>query len=150
MFVFTVGASYWMVVVILSALLWAHFARLVRGEVLSWRERDFVALAKIAGASPLRIVRRHLLPNVASSILVLATLQVGWAIVVESTLSFLGAGIPPPAPTWGNLVAEGRDVLDDAWWISLFPGLAIMAVVLSLNLVGDWLRDALDPRLRQL
>jgi peptide/nickel transport system permease protein len=149
-FVVTVGASFWMVVAILALLLWAHFARLVRGEVLSWKARDFVALARVAGASTPRIIVQHLFPNIFNSVVVLATLQVGWAIVVESALSFLGAGIPPPAPTWGNLVAEGRDVLDSAWWISILPGLAIMLVVLSFNLFGDWLRDVLDPKLRQL
>jgi len=149
-FVVTVGASFWMVVSILALLLWAHFARLVRGEVLSWKERDFVALAKVAGASTARIIVTHIFPNVFNSVLVLATLQIGWAIVVESALSFLGAGIPPPEPTWGNLVAEGRDVLDSAWWISVFPGIAIMLVVLSFNLFGDWLQDVLDPKLRQL
>ncbi|ETW95214.1 MAG: hypothetical protein ETSY1_31560 [Candidatus Entotheonella factor] len=149
-FVVTIGASFWMVVSILALLLWAQFARLVRGEVLSWKERDFIALAKVAGASTPRIIVSHVLPNIFNSVLVLATLQVGWAIVIESALSFLGAGIPPPEPTWGNLVAEGRDVLDSAWWISVFPGLAIMLVVLSFNLFGDWLRDILDPKLRQL
>ena len=149
-FVVTIGASFWMVVSILALLLWAQFARLVRGEVLSWKERDFVALAKVAGASTPRIIVSHVLPNIFNSVVVLATLQVGWAIVIESALSFLGAGIPPPEPTWGNLVAEGRDVLDSAWWISVFPGLAIMLVVLSFNLFGDWLRDILDPKLRQL
>jgi peptide/nickel transport system permease protein len=149
-FVVTVGASFWMVVAILALLLWAQFARLVRGEVLSWKERDFVARAKVSGASTLRILAQHIFPNIFNSVLVLATLQVGWAIVVESALSFLGAGIPPPAPTWGNLVAEGRDVLDSAWWISVFPGLAIMLAVLACNLFGDWLRDVLDPKLRQL
>ncbi len=149
-FVVTIGASFWMVVTILALLLWAHFARLVRGEVLSWKERDFVALAKVAGASTPRIIVQHLFPNIFNSVVVLATLQIGWAIVVESALSFLGAGIPPPEPTWGNLVAEGRDVLDSAWWISVFPGLAIMLMVLSFNLFGDWLRDVLDPKLRQL
>jgi peptide/nickel transport system permease protein len=149
-FVVTVGASFWMVVSILALLLWAHFARLVRGEVLSWKERDFVALAKVAGASTARIIVTHIFPNIFNSVLVLATLQIGWAIVVESALSFLGAGVPPPEPTWGNLVAEGRDVLDSAWWISVFPGIAIMLVVLSFNLFGDWLRDVLDPKLRQL
>jgi peptide/nickel transport system permease protein len=149
-FVVTIGASFWMVVSILALLLWAHFARLVRGEVLSWKERDFVALAKVAGASTPWIIVRHIFPNIINSVVVLATLQIGWAIVVESALSFLGAGIPPPEPTWGNLVAEGRDVLDSAWWISVFPGLAIMLIVLSFNLFGDWLRDVLDPKLRQL
>ncbi len=139
-----------MVVSILALLLWAQFARLVRGEVLSWKERDFIALAQVAGASRSRIIVSHVLPNIFNSVVVLATLQIGWAIVIESALSFLGAGIPPPEPTWGNLVAEGRDVLDSAWWISVFPGLAIMLVVLSFNLFGDWLRDVLDPKLRQL
>ena len=147
-FVVTIGASFWMVVTILALLLWAHFARLGRGEVLSWKARDFVALAKAAGASTLRIMATHVFPNIFNSVMVLATLQIGWAIVVGSALSFLGAGIPPPEPTWGNLVAEGRDVLDSAWWISVFPGLAIMLVVLSFNLFGDWLRDVLDPKLR--
>src|SRR5215831_6494392 len=149
-FVVTIGGSLVMVVTTLALLLWAQYARLVRGQVLSVKERDFVARAKVAGSSPYRIITVHILPNLINSVVVLATLQVGWGIVVESALSFLGAGVPPPAPTWGNLVAEGRDVLDQAWWIAVCPGLAIMLVVLSFNLVGDWVRDALDPTLRQL
>jgi len=149
-FVVTIGASFVMVVATLALLLWAQYARLVRGQVLSVKERDFVALAKVAGSSTYRIIAVHILPNLINSVVVLATLQIGWGIVVESALSFLGAGVPPPAPTWGNLVAEGRDVLDQAWWIAVCPGLAIMLVVLSFNLVGDWVRDALDPTLRQL
>lgn len=149
-FVVTIGASFTMVVATLALLLWAQYARLVRGQVLSVKERDFVALAKVAGASSRRIIAVHILPNIVNSVIVLATLQIGWGIVVESALSFLGAGVPPPAPTWGNLVAEGRDVLDQAWWIAVCPGLAIALVVLSFNLVGDGVRDALDPKLRQL
>ena len=149
-FVVTVGASFAMVVATLALLLWAQYARLVRGQVLSVKERDFVALAKVAGSSTRRILVVHIFPNLVNSVVVLATLQIGWGIVVESALSFLGAGVPPPAPTWGNLVAEGRDVLDQAWWIAVCPGLAIMLVVLAFNLVGDWIRDALDPTLRQL
>lgn len=149
-FVVTIGASFGMVVATLALLLWAQYARLVRGQVLSVKERDFIALAKVAGASSRRIIAVHILPNIINSVIVLATLQIGWGIVVESALSFLGAGVPPPAPTWGNLVAEGRDVLDQAWWIAVCPGLAIALVVLSFNLVGDWVRDALDPKLRQL
>jgi peptide/nickel transport system permease protein len=149
-FVVTIGASFGMVVATLALLLWAQYARLVRGQVLSVKERDFVALAHVAGASTRRILVVHIFPNLVNSVVVLATLQVGWGIVVESALSFLGAGVPPPAPTWGNLVAEGRDVLDQAWWIAVCPGLAIMLVVLSFNLCGDWVRDALDPKLRQL
>jgi len=139
-----------MVVATLALLLWAQYARLVRGQVLSLKECDFVALAQVAGSSTYRILVVHIFPNLVNSVVVLATLQIGWGIVVESALSFLGAGVPPPAPTWGNLVAEGRDVLDQAWWIAVCPGLAIMCVVLSFNLFGDWVRDALDPTLRQL
>ena len=149
-FVVTIGASFSMVVTTLALLLWAQYARLVRGQVLSVKERDFVALAHVAGCSTRRILAVHILPNLINSVVVLATLQVGWGIVVESALSFLGAGVPPPGPTWGNLVAEGRDVLDQAWWIAVCPGLAIMLVVLAFNLFGDWVRDALDPTLRQL
>jgi peptide/nickel transport system permease protein len=149
-FVVTIGASFAMVVATLALLLWAQYARLVRGQVLSLKERDFVALAQVAGSSTRRILVVHIFPNLVNSVVVLATLQIGWGIVVESALSFLGAGVPPPAPTWGNLVAEGRDVLDQAWWIAVCPGLAIMLVVLAFNLFGDWVRDALDPTLRQL
>jgi peptide/nickel transport system permease protein len=149
-FVVTIGASFSMVVATLALLLWAQYARLVRGQVLSMKARDFVALAQVAGSSTRRILVVHILPNLINSVVVLATLQIGWGIVVESALSFLGAGVPPPAPTWGNLVAEGRDVLDQAWWIAVCPGLAIMLVVLAFNLFGDWVRDALDPTLRQL
>jgi peptide/nickel transport system permease protein len=120
------------------------------GQVLSVKERDFVALAHVAGASTRRILIVHIFPSLVNSVVALATLQIGWGIVVESALSFLGAGVPPPAPTWGNLVAEGRDVLDQAWWIAVCPGLAIMLVVLSFNRFGDRVRDDLEPKLRQL
>jgi len=149
-FAVTVGASFWVVVAVLGFILWARYARLVRGEVLAWKQLDFVALARMAGCSSLRIIISHLLPNVSNSVVVLSTLQVGWAIVVEASLSFLGAGIPPPAPTWGGMVAEGRKYVDTLWWVSVCPGIAIMLVVLSFNMVGDWLRDILDPKLRQL
>jgi len=149
-FVATVGASLLMVVSIIGFLLWPHFARLVRSEVLSLRERDFIASARAVGASDLRIVMAHIIPNLFSTVLVLGTLQMGWVIVVEASLSFLGAGVPPPTPTWGNMVAEGREVIRSAWWIALFPGAAIASVVLAFNLLGDWLRDTLDPRLRGL
>jgi peptide/nickel transport system permease protein len=138
------------VVIATSLILWARFARLIRSEVLSVRERDFVKLARIAGASNLRIMMVHILPNVLNSAVVLLTLQLGFIIIVEATLSFLGAGVPPPTPTWGQMVAGGRTYIETAWWMSLFPGLAIAAVVLSFNLLGDWLRDHLDPKLRQL
>lgn len=145
-----IGPGVHTVVIATSLILWARFARLIRSEVLSVRERDFVKLARIAGASNLRIMTVHILPNVLNSVVVLLTLQLGFVIIVEATLSFLGAGVPPPTPTWGQMVSGGRTYIETAWWISLFPGFAIAAVVLSFNLLGDWLRDHLDPKLRQL
>jgi peptide/nickel transport system permease protein len=111
---------------------------------------DFVALAKVAGASTPRILAMHIFPGVINTLIILATLEVGIVILLESTLSFLGAGVPPPTPAWGSMVADGRDRLAVAWWISTMPGVAIMMTVLSMNLFGDWIRDRLDPRLRQL
>ncbi|MGE0748956.1 MAG: ABC transporter permease [Variibacter sp.] len=146
----TVGPSFWIVALVLGLVLWARFARLIRGEILSWKERDFVALARVAGARGGYIMLHHLLPNVLNSLVVLATLQVGWAIVVEASLTFLGAGIPPPTPTWGGMVAEGLDFVETAWWISVMPGIAILLVVFAFNLLGDWLRDRLDPQLRSV
>lgn len=145
-----IGPGVHTVVIAASLILWARFARLIRSEVLSVRERDFIKLARVAGASHWRIMMVHILPNVLNSVVVLLTLQLGFVILVEATLSFLGAGVPPPTPTWGQMVADGRTYIELAWWMSLFPGLAIAAVVLSFNLMGDWLRDYLDPRLRQL
>jgi len=145
-----IGPGVHTVVIATSLVLWARFARLIRSEVLSVRERDYVKLAKIAGASSLRIMFVHILPNVLNSVVVLLTLQLGFVIIVEATLSFLGAGVPPPTPTWGQMVSAGRTYIETAWWISVFPGLAIAAVVLAFNLMGDWLRDHLDPKLRQL
>jgi peptide/nickel transport system permease protein len=149
-FAVTVGPSFWVVVMVLSFLIWPRYARVVRSEVLSWRSRDFVAQARIAGAGPLRIVATHIVPNVLNSVIVLSTLQVGWAIMVEASLSFLGAGVPPPTPTWGGMISDGRNYVDTLWWISVFPGIAVMLVVLSFNLFGDWLRDILDPKLAQI
>lgn len=149
-FAVTVGPSFWVVVMVLSFLIWPRYARVVRGEVLSLNSRDFIAQARIAGAGPVRIILTHILPNVLNSIVVLSTLQVGWAIMVEASLSFLGAGVPPPTPTWGGMIADGRNYVDTLWWISVFPGIAVMLVVLSFNLFGDWLRDILDPRLAQI
>jgi len=146
----TVGPSFWVVALVLGLVLWARFARLVRGEALSWTVRDFVSLARVAGAGGPYIVLHHILPNVVNSLVVLCTLQVGWAIIVEASLTFLGAGIPPPAPTWGGMVAEGLDFIETAWWISVMPGVAILLVVFAFNLVGDWLRDRLDPQLRSV
>lgn len=146
----TVGPSFIVVVIVLALVLWARFARLVRGEVLSIKGRDYVLLARVAGASGLYIVLRHILPNILNTLVVLCTLQVGWAIIVEASLTFLGAGVPPPTPTWGGMVAEGLDYIESAWWISVMPGVAILFVVFSYNLVGDWLRDVLDPQLRNI
>lgn len=144
------GGSLLTVVFAVALVLWARFARVIRGEVLSIRERDFVAQARIAGSSSIRIMMVHLFPNVLNSLVVLLSLQVGWVIIVEASLSFLGAGVPPPTPTWGSMIAEGRDYIASAWWVSFFPGLAILVTVLAFNLFGDWLRDALDPTMRQL
>jgi peptide/nickel transport system permease protein len=113
-------------------------------------QRDFIARARVNGCSSLRLIVVHLFPNVLNTLMVLLSLQVGWLIIVESSLSFLGAGIPPPPPSWGGIIAEGRDYLTRAWWVSLFAGLAIMLTVLAFNLFGDWLRDTLDPRQRQV
>lgn len=146
----TIGAGFNVVVVVLAISMWARFARLARSEALVSKERDYVAMARVAGAPGYYIIIRHIFPNVINTITVLATLMVGLAILVEASLSFLGAGIPPPTPTWGSMVAEGRTFIETAWWISLFPGIAIMIVVLAFNLFGDWLRDSLDPQLRQL
>jgi peptide/nickel transport system permease protein len=145
-----VGPSFGTVITVLVILLWARYARLVRGETLSIKERDFIARARVAGASHVRIMTRYIFPNVVNSLLVLATLQVGYVILLESALSFLGAGLPRPLPAWGLMIADGRELIVTAWWVSMFPGLAIMLTVLSLNLLGDWLRDHFDPKLRNV
>ena len=148
--VLALGQSFLIIVVILAIAVWPRFARNVRGEVLQLKTMDFVALAKVAGASTPRILAMHIFPGVINTLIILATLEVGIVILLESTLSFLGAGVPPPTPAWGSMVADGRDRLAVAWWISTMPGVAIMMTVLSMNLFGDWIRDRLDPRLRQL
>ena len=138
------------IVVSVGLILWSRFARVVRAEVLSLRERDYVALARVSGASSGQIIRWHLLPNVMNTVVVLASLQIGFTILTEASLSFLGAGIPPPAPAWGAMVAEGRNYVVQAWWVPTMPGLAILLAVLAFNLLGDWLRDTFDPKLRQV
>ncbi len=140
------------VIGVIVVLLWSRYARLARGETLSVRVQDFVSRALVAGSSHRRIMIRHILPNVFNSLVVLATLQVGFVIILESTLSFLGAGVPRPNPAWGLMVADGRQLVASTrgWWVSLLPGMAIMLVVLSMNLLGDWLRDRLDPKQRQM
>lgn len=121
-------------------------ARIVRAEVLSIMPRDFIAASRVIGSSPLRIMVRHILPNLVPIIVVSATLRVGAAILTEAGLSYFGLGVPPPAPTWGGMVADGRTFLDVAWWVSTFPGVALLIVVIATNLVGDGLRDVFDPR----
>ena len=145
-----VGPSFGTVITVLIVLLWARYARLVRGETLAIKELDFIARARVAGASATRIMVKYIFPNVVNSLIVLATLQVGYVILLESSLSFLGAGLPRAEPAWGVMVSDGRELIVTAWWVSMFPGLAIMLTVLSLNLLGDWLRDHLDPKLRNL
>ena len=137
------------VVISISIIIWARYARVTRGEVLSLRESDFIAQARVAGASGARIMWRHIFPNIIPTMLVMLTLQIGTIILVESSLSFLGAGVPPPTPVWGSLIASGRNYLTTAWWIPFFPGIALMLVCLSFNMLGDWLREVLDPKLRQ-
>ncbi|HEX7051242.1 MAG TPA: oligopeptide ABC transporter permease [Longimicrobiales bacterium] len=141
-------ASIPLIIVVLGLTQWPGTARIVRGEVLSLREREFITAAQALGMSRPRIILRHLIPNVLAPVIVAATLGIGNTIVLEAGLSFLGLGVPPPTPSWGNMVADGRQNLIGAWWVATFPGLAIVLTVLAFNLVGDGLRDALDPRLR--
>jgi len=148
--VVTLGQSFSIIVTVLCLFIWPRFARQIRGEVLQLKTQDYVALAKVAGASTRRILLIHIFPGTINTLIVVATLQIGIVILLESVLSFLGAGVPPPTAAWGSMVADGRDRLAGYWWISTFPGLAIMLTVMSLNLFGDWLRDKLDPRLRQV
>lgn len=146
----TVGPSFANVVIAIAVILWARYARVIHGEVVALMERDFIAQARVTGCPPWRIILVHLFPNTLNTLIVLLSLQIGYVIIVEASLSFLGAGIPPPMPAWGSMIAEGRDYVTSAWWVSFFPGLAILLVVLAFNLLGDWLRDTLDPKLRHL
>lgn len=148
--VVTLGQSFAVLILLLALLSWPGAVRLVRAETLSLRTRDYVMLAKVAGASNFRIITRHILPGVINLVVVSATLSMGSIILTEATLSFLGAGIPPPNPSWGSMIAEGRRHLDSAWWVASIPGFCIFLVVMASNFLGDWLRDHFDPRLRQL
>ena len=146
-----VGPSAMNIVIILSVVYWTRYARVIRGEVLSLRERDFVRLAVVAGCSKWKIMRKHILPNVVNSSIVIATLMLGVVIVTEAALSFLGVGVPPPQPAWGLMLADGKKgLMAGYWWLTVFPGVCIMLLVLSANLLGDWLRVKFDPQLRQL
>jgi peptide/nickel transport system permease protein len=146
-----VGPSEMNIVIILALVYWTRYARVIRGEVLSLKERDYVRLAIIAGCSKRTIMRRHILPNVLNSAIVLATLMLGVVIVTEAALSFLGVGVPPPKPAWGLMLADGKKgMMAGYWWLTVLPGCCIMLLVLSANLLGDWLRVKFDPQLRQL
>lgn len=140
--------SLWNIIIILGLTGWTGTARLIRGEILSLRERDFIQAVRALGANAPRIILRHLVPNALTPVLVSATLGVAGAILTEAGLSFLGFGVQPPQPTWGNILTEGRLYIFDAWWLTVFPGLAILVTVLAFNLVGEGIRDAWDPRLK--
>jgi len=142
-----VGTGFGTIIIVFGIAGWVIYARLVRGTVLSLRRREFVEAAQALGGSGLRIVVRHVLPNVVTPVIILATLRVASVIVWESGLSFTGLSVPPPTPTWGRMLSDGRAYLANAWWTATFPGLAIMVTVLGINMLGDGLRDALDPRL---
>jgi peptide/nickel transport system permease protein len=142
------GPSLFNIMVVIGITSWMGTSRFVRAEFLSLRERDFVQAAKSLGVKDHRIIFRHILPNALAPVFVTATLDVATAVLVEAGLSFLGFGVQPPAPSWGNILTEGRTYIFDAWWLTVFPGLAILITVLSFNLLGEGLRDALDPRLR--
>jgi len=144
------GASFGLILILLSIYSWAAFARQIRAQTLLLKNMDYVALAQVAGASVPRLFLRHILPGVASTIMVLMTLNVGTLILSEAGLSFLGVGIPGPTPAWGSMVAEGRSYISENYWIALLPGLAIFLIVYAMNFCGDWLRDRWDPRLRQI
>jgi len=146
--VFALGPSLLNVILVMGATRWVQFARIVRADVLSLREREFVAGARARGNRSLRLLLRHVLPNALTPIIVVATLELAFMIIYESALSFLGLGVQPPTPTWGWMLADGRNYVATAWWLSTFPGVAIMLTVLAVNLLGDWLRDTLDPRLK--
>ena len=149
-FVFVMGQNYASIVIILSPFVAAELARMVRGEALGTRGSNYVALARVAGASHWRVIVKHILPNVAGTIIVVATLQVGALILVEASLSFLGVGVPPPTPAWGLMIDGGREYVATKYWLSLYPGLAIVLTVLSINWIGDWLRNVLDPKQQML
>ena len=138
------------VIVLLAFLAWPAFVRNVRAEILTLKERDYIMYARVAGASRIRMMYKHLLPGVINTVIVIATLRIGQLILAEASLTFLGAGVPPPTPVWRPLDAEGREYLKSAWWVSIWPSLGIFLVVMSLNFLGDWFRDKFDPRLRQL
>jgi peptide/nickel transport system permease protein len=143
------GPSFTNLVIVIGISGWVTYARIARGQVLSLREKEFVEAIRAQGGSRLRIVWRHILPNILSPLIVVATLDLARTIILESTLSFLGLGIQPPTPSWGGMLSDGREYLLSAWWIATFPGVALMLTALSFNRLGDWMRDLTDPRLRR-
>lgn len=145
-----VGPSLWNIIAILGLTNWVQYSRVVRAECLVLREREFIQAAHMMGISTTHILTRHLLPNVMSSVIVISSLLVAKMIIFESSLSFLGLGVPPATPTWGTMISEGRNYIGNAWWVATIPGIAIFVTVMGTNLVGDRLRDLLDPRLRQV
>ena len=147
----TIGPGVFNIIIIMGLVFWTRYARVTRGETLSLKTRDFVQLATIAGCGKLRIMWKHIFPNVANNVITLASLQIGVAVVVEASLTFLGVGVPPPKPAWGLMLSEGRGgLLAGYWWLIVFPGVAIALLVISFNLIGDWLRVYLDPHYRHL
>jgi len=149
MLAISLGPSTGNVIIAILAVLWARFARIVRGEVLVIMKKDFILYAKVAGRGDLFTIFHHIVPNVTHTILVLTSLNIGWVIVTTATLSFLGAGIPPVIPNWGNMLSEARGYITISWWMSVFPGAAIFLITMAFNVFGDWLRDFMDPKLRQ-
>ena len=145
-----IGASFTTVMALLALLAWSSFVRNVRADVLVLRQADYVLMSRMMGASTPRILVRHILPGLVGTVTVISSLRVGQLILAEATLSFLGAGIPLPTPSWGNMINDAREYLPTAWWTPVLPGLALFLTVMSLNFLGDWIRDRLDPRLRQL
>jgi peptide/nickel transport system permease protein len=144
------GAGLTAVIIVIAIVFWTQYARVVRGETLSVKQRDFVVMARVEGCSSRRILVKHIIPHVIDSAVVIGTLQLGTAVMLEAALSFLGLGVQPPAVAWGKMIAEARLYIATAWWLPTFPGIAIMLTVLGANLWGDWLRDKLDPKLRQI
>lgn len=144
-----IGPGLLNLVVVLAVLGWASYARVIRSEVLRVKTQDFIILARITGCSTVRILWKHIFPNIVNTMIILATLQLGIAIILAASLSFLGMGVPPPTPEWGLMVAEGREYLSTAWWLATLPGLCILLTCLAANLLGDWLRLRLDPKYRQ-
>lgn len=143
------GTGIGVIILAVALTVWANFARMIRGDVLAVKTQDFVTLARIDGVNPAILILRHIFPNVINTLMIITSLLVGQIILLEAALSYLGLGLPPGASSWGIMVAEGKEVIVDVWWLSLFPGLAITIVVLAFNFIGDWLRDVMDPKLRQ-